>query len=60
MKKIKNSEEKFSFLFIEQIVIFDYFERFANFCIPPFFRCADGYMGQRCEFKDLDGTYLRK
>lgn len=24
------------------------------------FRCADGYMGQRCEFKDLDGSYLRK
>ena len=23
-------------------------------------RCADGYMGQRCEFKDLDGSYLRK
>ena len=22
-------------------------------------RCADGYMGQRCEFKDLDGSYLR-
>ena len=22
--------------------------------------CADGYMGQRCEFKDLDGTYLRE
>lgn len=22
--------------------------------------CADGYMGQRCEFKDLDGTYIRK
>ncbi|KAL1117555.1 hypothetical protein AAG570_003870 [Ranatra chinensis] len=21
-------------------------------------RCADGYMGQRCEFKNLDGTYL--
>ncbi|GFQ92671.1 hypothetical protein TNCT_191212, partial [Trichonephila clavata] len=21
--------------------------------------CADGYMGQRCEFKDLDGSYLR-
>ncbi|XP_023217084.1 protein spitz-like [Centruroides vittatus] len=20
--------------------------------------CADGYMGQRCEFKDLDGSYL--
>jgi hypothetical protein len=20
--------------------------------------CSDGYMGQRCEFKDLDGTYL--
>merc|ERR1712001_793218 len=20
--------------------------------------CADGYMGQRCEFKNLDGTYL--
>jgi len=20
--------------------------------------CADGFMGQRCEFKDLDGTYL--
>ncbi|XP_049835120.1 probetacellulin-like isoform X1 [Schistocerca gregaria] len=20
--------------------------------------CADGYMGQRCEYKDLDGTYL--
>lgn len=25
-----------------------------------FHRCADGYMGQRCEFKDLDGSYLRK
>ena len=23
-------------------------------------RCADGFMGQRCEFKDLDGTYLCK
>lgn len=23
-----------------------------------FDRCADGYMGQRCEFKDLDGSYL--
>lgn len=23
-------------------------------------RCAEGYMGQRCEFKDLDGSYLRK
>lgn len=23
-------------------------------------RCSDGYMGQRCEFKDLDGSYLRK
>lgn len=22
--------------------------------------CAAGYVGQRCEFKDLDGTYLRK
>ncbi|CAG0914735.1 unnamed protein product [Notodromas monacha] len=22
--------------------------------------CADGYMGQRCEYKDLDGTYLRE
>ena len=22
--------------------------------------CADGFMGQRCEFKDLDGSYLRK
>lgn len=22
--------------------------------------CASGYVGQRCEFKDLDGTYLRK
>ncbi|GIX88653.1 protein spitz [Caerostris extrusa] len=21
--------------------------------------CADGFMGQRCEFKDLDGSYLR-
>ncbi|KAA0188829.1 hypothetical protein HAZT_HAZT009359 [Hyalella azteca] len=20
--------------------------------------CADGYMGQRCEYKDLDGSYL--
>nr|CAD7396068.1 unnamed protein product [Timema cristinae] len=20
--------------------------------------CADGFMGQRCEFKDLDGSYL--
>lgn len=24
------------------------------------FRCADGYMGPRCEYKNLDGTYLRK
>lgn len=23
-------------------------------------RCADGYMGPRCEYKNLDGTYLRK
>lgn len=23
-------------------------------------RCADGYMGPRCEYKDLDGSYLRK
>jgi len=23
-------------------------------------RCANGYIGQRCEFKDLDGSYLRK
>ncbi|XP_028967300.1 protein spitz-like [Galendromus occidentalis] len=22
--------------------------------------CADGYMGQRCEFKDLDGTYIQR
>ncbi len=22
--------------------------------------CADGFMGQRCEFKDLDGSYLRE
>jgi len=28
--------------------------------IAFFSRCADGYMGQRCEFKDLDGSYLRK
>lgn len=27
---------------------------------PYFYRCADGYMGQRCEFKDLDGSYLRE
>lgn len=26
---------------------------------PPF-RCADGFMGQRCEFQDLDQSYLRK
>ena len=25
-----------------------------------YLRCADGFMGQRCEFKDLDGSYLRK
>lgn len=24
------------------------------------YRCANGYIGQRCEFKDLDGSYLRK
>lgn len=24
------------------------------------FRCTDGYMGSRCEYKDLDGSYLRK
>lgn len=23
-------------------------------------RCVDGYMGQRCEFKDLEGSYLRE
>lgn len=22
-------------------------------------RCTEGYMGQRCEYKDLDGSYLR-
>lgn len=22
--------------------------------------CADGYMGPRCEYKDLDGSYIRK
>lgn len=27
---------------------------------PSETRCADGFMGQRCEFKDLDGSYLRK
>lgn len=25
-----------------------------------FRRCADGYMGPRCEYKNLDGSYLRK
>ena len=25
-----------------------------------YFRCSDGFMGQRCEFKDLDGTYVCK
>lgn len=25
-----------------------------------FCRCAEGYMGPRCEYKDLDGSYLRK
>lgn len=24
------------------------------------FRCPNGYIGQRCEFKDLDGSYLRE
>lgn len=24
------------------------------------FRCAEGYVGERCEYKDLDGSYLRK
>ncbi|XP_066902849.1 protein spitz isoform X2 [Halyomorpha halys] len=24
----------------------------------PYCECADGFMGERCEFKDLDGTYL--
>ena len=23
-------------------------------------RCTEGYMGQRCEYKDLEGSYLRK
>lgn len=23
------------------------------------FRCAEGYVGPRCEYKDLDGSYLR-
>ena len=25
-----------------------------------FTRCTEGYMGQRCEYKDLEGSYLRK
>ena len=25
-----------------------------------YFRCANGYMGPRCEYKDLDGSYLRE
>lgn len=33
---------------------------FINFISLPFRRCADGYMGPRCEYKNLDGTYLRK
>ena len=24
------------------------------------YRCTEGFMGQRCEYKDLDGSYLRK
>jgi len=24
------------------------------------FRCPDGFMGQRCEFKNLDGSYTSK
>lgn len=28
------------------------------FSLPS--RCTDGYMGSRCEYKDLDGSYLRK
>ena len=38
--------------------------RFARFAhrhsMCSLSRCADGFMGQRCEFKDLDGTYLCK
>ncbi|KFB38124.1 AGAP012663-PA-like protein [Anopheles sinensis] len=26
--------------------------------MPHASRCADGYMGPRCEYKDLDGSYL--
>jgi len=29
-------------------------------CDILFHRCANGFIGQRCEFKDLDGSYLRK
>lgn len=28
--------------------------------LAPLIRCPDGFVGPRCEFKDLDGTYLRK
>lgn len=35
-------------------------ENHYNEIFPYFYRCADGYMGQRCEFKDLDGSYLRE
>lgn len=32
----------------------------STFCLFFSFRCTDGYMGSRCEYKDLDGSYLRE
>jgi hypothetical protein len=36
------------------------FEVFVSKYIFLFYRCAEGFIGQRCEFKDLDGSYMRK
>lgn len=47
-------------LLCSQSLIFDWMTDLESVSFFELFRCADGYMGQRCEFKDLDGSYLRK
>jgi hypothetical protein len=32
------------------------YEIFIDFSVV--FRCPDGYIGPRCDYKDLDGSYL--
>lgn len=42
--------------FVGRVIETDDLNIICKFC----YRCAEGYMGPRCEYKDLDGSYLRK